>query len=177
MGVSSAEYINIAQLFPQVRKSTRPTLDQHLPYHLSVEDKDHDEDTHEPERSFSTPMPLGNPVDDALNIVNNLLKETQERNQSELPTSTPLVEDNPLILKEPRSKIRHNYKQANSKGFVKAAKPIEKVIEPKTYEEALASPYAKEWQQVMKEEYDSQIERRTFEVTTLPYNYKIILGK
>ncbi len=89
VGVSSAEYINIAELFPPVRKSTRHALDQHLPYHLSVEDKDHDEDTYKPEKSFFTPMPLGNPVDDALDIVNNLLKETQERNQSELLTSTP----------------------------------------------------------------------------------------
>ncbi len=73
-----------------MRKSRRPTLDQHLPNHLSVEDKDHDEDTHEPEKSFSTPMPLCNPVDDALDIVNNLLKETQERNQSNLSTSISL---------------------------------------------------------------------------------------
>ncbi len=122
-------------------------------------------------------MPLGNPVDDAFNIVNNLLKGKQERNQSELPTSTPSIEDNPPILKESRSKIWHNYKQVNSKGFVKAAQPIQKVIEPKIYEEALAGPYAKEWQQAMKEEYYSQIERGTFEVTTFPYNYKIILGK
>ena len=177
VGISSTEYINIAELFPPVRKSTSSALDQHLPYHLSVEDKDCDEDTHEPEKSFSTPMALGNPVADALDIVNNLLKETQERNQSELPTSTPSVEDNSLILKGSRSKIWHDYKQANSKDFVKAAKPINKVIEPKTYEEALAGPYTKEWQQVMKEEYDSQIEYGTFKVTTLPYDYKVIFGK
>ncbi len=72
-----------------MRKSTSPTLDQHLPYHYSVEDKDHDEDIYEPEKFFSTLMPLENPVNDALDIVNNLLKETQEQNQSELLTSTP----------------------------------------------------------------------------------------
>lgn len=160
VGVSSAEYIDIAGLFPPVGESTRAT-----------------EDTHESEQSSSTPVPLEDPVDDALDIVNNLLKETQERNQMELATSTSSVQDNPLILKEPRSKVQHNYKQVNSKGFVKAAKPIQKVIEPKTYEEALAGPDAKEWQQAMKEKYDSQIERGIFEVTTLPYDYIVIPAK
>lgn len=75
----------------------------------------------------------------------------------EQAASTPSAEENPLILKEPRSKTRHNYKQLSSKGFFKTAKPIQKVIEPKAYEEALAGPYFKEWQQAMKEECDSQI--------------------
>lgn len=29
----------------------------------------------------------------------------------------------------------------------------------------------------MKEEYNSQIKRGTFEITTLPYDYKVIPGK
>ena len=80
-------------------------------------------------------------------------------------------------MREPCSKVWHNYKELNTKGFVKAAKLLQKVIEPKTYEEALSGLYAKKWQQAMKKEYDSQIERGTFVVTTLPYDYKIILGK
>ena len=61
--------------------------------------------------------------------------------------------------------------------FVKVTKSLQKVIEPKTYEKTLSGPYAKEWQQAMKEKYDSQIEQGTFVITTLSYNYMIIPRK
>ena len=177
VGVLSEDYVDIAGLFPPVGDSTEPLLPQHRRPHTPVEDIDRDGVTDNSEKLSFPITPLPDPVDDAFDIVNNLLRETQERNQTELAALTPPVEDNPLILREPRSKVRHNYKKLNTKGFVKAAKPLQKVIEPKTYEEALSGPYAKEWQQAMKEEYDSQIERGTFVVTTLPYDYKVIPGK
>lgn len=99
---------------------------------------------HKPEKLSFTPLPLNNLIDNTLNIVNNFLKEIQERNQSKLSISTLLVLDNPFILKESYSKIEYNYKQLNSKSFVKAAKPIQKVIVLKTYKKALVGLYFKE---------------------------------
>jgi type IV secretory pathway VirB10-like protein len=60
-------------------------------------------------------------------------------------------ENNPLILNYPRSKIRHDYKQLHHRGFVKAAKKIEPIespehglVTPKTFEQAINGPQAKE---------------------------------
>ena len=144
MGVLLEDYVDIVGLFPPVRDSTEPLLPQHQQPHTLVEDIDHNGVTDNSEKLFFPITLLPDSVDDALNIVNNLLRETQEQNQTELAALTPPVEDNPLILREPRSKIWHNYKELNTKGFVKAAKPLQKVIEPKTYEVALSGPYAKE---------------------------------
>ena len=109
-----------------------------------VEDIDCNGVTNNSEKLSSPITQLPDPVDDAFDIVNNLLKKTQEQNQTELATSIPPIEDNPLILREPCSKVMYNYKDLNTKGFVKVAKLLQKVIEPKTYEEALSGPYAKE---------------------------------
>lgn len=83
-------------------------------------------------------------MDDAFDIVNNLLEKTQERNQTEIAALIPLIKDNLLILREPRFKFWHNYKELNTNGFVKAIKPLQKVIKFKTYKKAFFDPYAKE---------------------------------
>lgn len=57
------------------------------------------------------------------------------------------------------TKTHHDYEQLDFKNFVKETKPIAKVLEPKTHEKALVEPHTKEWQQTMKEEHDSQIEK------------------
>lgn len=80
---------------------------------------------------------------------------------------TSWVEDSPLILKEFHPKVWQNYNTLNSNAFIKAVKYIYKIIEPQTYKEALAGCFAKDWQQTIKEEYDSHIEHSIFEVTTL----------
>lgn len=145
-----------------MRESTNPKVHQYLCCYIQAKDGDYYEVTPELEKSFSTQVLLEDPADDALDIVNKLLKKTKEQNQVELAISTLSIQDNSLRLKGPCWKVRHNYKQLNSKDFVKAAKPIQKVIQPKTYKEALAGLYFKEWQQAMKEKYDNQIKREIY---------------
>ena len=91
MGVLSAEYVDVAKLFPPVGESIQPGVTQ-----------------------------------------------TQKQNQTKLAASTPLVEEYPLVLKKPYTKVPYGYKQPNSKGFSKAAKPIPRVSAPMT------GPHAKE---------------------------------
>lgn len=43
---------------------------------------------------------------------------------------------------------------------------------PKSYEVAMAGPQDKEWYVASKPDYDSQIARSTFSITTLPYDHK-----
>ena len=89
------------------------------------------------------------------------------------------MEENPLIFYEPRHKIRHDYKQLNIRGFAIAAIFVQphKIVTPKSYAEAMAGPQAKEWHATCKSEYDSQVARGTFTITTLSYDYKAIKGK
>lgn len=75
MKVLLTEYIDIAEIFLPIKKLTYLTLDQHLPYHLLVEDEDHDKNMHKPKKLFSIHLSLDNLIDDALNIVNKFLKE------------------------------------------------------------------------------------------------------
>lgn len=89
--------------------------------------------------------------------------ENQEIDNSEnedvdnIPDSVNQLDKNPLILHEPRRKIRHEYKQLNIRKFVKAAIFVQSynIVTPKIYEEAMAGPQAKEWQAAYKSEYDS----------------------
>ena len=64
--------------------------------------------------------------------------QIQKQNQTKLAASTPLVEEYPLVLKKPYTKVPYGYKQPNSKGFAKAAKLIPRVSAPMT------GPHAKE---------------------------------
>ncbi len=92
---------------------------------------------------------------------------------------TDLDNQHSLILDEPRHKVRHDYKQLHSRGFAKAAifvKP-HNIVTPNSYKEAMAGPQAKEWYAACKSEYDSQVARGTFNITTLPYDHKAIEGK
>lgn len=82
-----------------------------------------------------------NPLDNSVDMVSHLLAETNSINFE--PTKDP------LILDQPRKRTKHDYKQLHQRGFVKAAKvtptPSHSVIVPKTYEEAISGPQAKEW--------------------------------
>ena len=54
------------------------------------------------------------------------------------------------MLKKLALKVWHNDKQLNFQDFVKDVKLIRKIIEQKTYKEALTGPYAKAWQKKKK---------------------------
>lgn len=77
VGGSLIEYINIAELFLPIGESANPIVHQYLFRPIQAKDDDHDEVTHELKKSFSSPIPLENPVDDVFDIVNSLLKEKQ----------------------------------------------------------------------------------------------------
>lgn len=76
------EYTDIAELFPPVRRSVYLTLNQYI-FHFPVEEKDLHENRQYAKKFSFMLASLDNPVDDDFNIVNNLLKKTQERNQLE----------------------------------------------------------------------------------------------
>jgi hypothetical protein len=89
-----------------------------------------------------------------------------------------------------RQRQKHDYRQLNSRGLdanqrhqrglAQAASDTTKasqIVTPTTYQQAMTGPQAKEWFQAMKAEYDSQIDRQTFQLTTLPYDQKAIDGK
>ena len=96
-------------------------------------------------------------VNDILDPVNQLLHENQKAPKAKLPTKKDLDHENSLILYEPRRKIRHDYKQLNTRGFAKAAifVNLHNIITPKSYKKAMADPQAKEWYAAYKSEYDS----------------------
>lgn len=131
-----------------------------------------------------TNNPIRHAVDDTLDLVNQLLRENQKATETEQPILHTLSEkdsdnDNPLILHEFRHKVRHDYKQLYTRGFAKATifvKPYN-IVTPKNYKEAMAGPQAKEWYAACKSEYDSQIARSTFTITTLFYDHQAIERK
>ena len=147
-----------------------------------------------------THLPGDSHLDNALDLVTQLLAEVQEANT----TSTPLGETgtnntaetntftdpaidyttppNPLVLEHPRPRTRHDYKNLNTKGFAKKAKPQDVLPKhgiktPKTYQEAISGPQAKEWRAAMEEKVKSQLQRGTFRITRPPYDERIIPGK
>jgi hypothetical protein len=68
-------------------------------------------------------------------------------NQQDADNRLISEENNPLILNYPRPKIRHDYKQLHQKDFVKSAKTAStghRLITPKTFEQAINGPQAKE---------------------------------
>ena len=118
-------------------------------------------------------------VNDTLDLVNQLPHKNQNALKAKLPTKEDSDHENPLIVHESQHKIRHDYKQLNIRGFAKAAIFVNpyNIVTPKSYEESMAGSQSKEWYAAYKSEYDSQIARSTFTITTLPYNHKTIEGK
>lgn len=107
------------------------------------------------------------------------LKENPADSIEEIEEIVPYLNDvNPLILNEPRTRVRHDYRELNRRDFAKAAKFIShNIVTPIIYEKAISDPQSSQWQQVMKAEYDDQMKRGTFEITALPYDIRAIGGK
>jgi hypothetical protein len=111
--------------------------------------------------------------------------ENAENPATELATEATLPNPeeplNPLIMTGRRNKVRHDYKQLHTRGFAKSAKPViaapHQIATPSTYEEAISGPQANQWKKAMQAEYDSQVERGTFQIASLPYDQKAIGGK
>ena len=118
-------------------------------------------------------------VNDIFDPVNQLLHENHEVPKGKLPTKEDSDHENLLILHETWRKIRHDYKQLNTRGFAKAAIFVNpyNIVTPKSYKEAIAGLQAKEWYAAYRSEYDSQIAQSIFTITRLFYDYKAIEGK
>ena len=138
----------------------------------------------QPTPEQNTSHPTQHIFEDTPDLVNQLLRENQKVAKAEQTNPPPLSEadsdeQNPLIINEPRHKVRHDYKQLHTRGFAKAAifvKP-HNIVTPNTYKEAMAGPQAKEWYAACKSEYECQVARGTFAITPLPYDCKAIEGK
>ena len=156
---SSTDLVTLAGMLQPVGDGQRVGSirqnDQLEPHHLNTPEPANDrspllnEDTPDPQfkqPTLGTNHPEHHPVDDTLDLVNQLLRENQQIAKAE-QTNLHLSEsktdnENSLIIHEPRHKVRHDYRQLNIRGFAKAVIFVNphNIVTPKSYEEPMAGP-------------------------------------
>jgi transposase InsO family protein len=94
------------------------------------------------------------------------------------PTRPPEPPQPATSRRSERSLERHDYAQLHKQGFARVtrAEPLDDE-DPRSYEEAIASPNRDNWQQAMDEELNSLSENKTWNLVPRPKNHKVLRGR